>query len=128
MSRIRAAKEAFQNPEKMSVTLPIIKMTPDPEPEWWSFEATEEQKPITEVLYTRFREQYANLHQLLTENPQDAACINYGTDLLLNDENEPSDTVLYSMLWTAFYLGAGTGLEIYDTIMKGEKNDQSRQL
>lgn len=32
------------------------------------------------------------------------------------------------MLWIAFYLGAGTGLEIYDTIIKGGKNDQSRQL
>lgn len=86
-----------------------------------------------QILYARmlvnaFLEDYSNLTEKIKSHPQDDEVIRCGIELLKEEIQETEELSMYSMLWIAFYLGAGTGLEIYDTIMKGEKNDQSRQL
>ena len=86
---------------------------------------------LARMLVNAFLEDYSNLTEKIKSHPQDDEVIRCGIELLkeeIQETEELSMYAMYSVLWIAFYLGAGTGLEIYDTIMKGEKNDQSRQL
>ena len=83
---------------------------------------------LARMLVNAFLEDYSNLTEKIKSHPQDDEVIRCGIELLKEEIQDTEELTMYSTLWIAFYLGAGTGLEIYDTIMKGEKNDQSRQL
>lgn len=88
----------------------------------------ENSKEIIQMMYHQFCNDLDNLTEDLKKSPGEQERIEYGLELIKAEAESEETKSMYSMLWIAYYLGAGTGLEIYDTIMKGEKNDQSRQL
>lgn len=105
MNRVSAAKTAFQNPERVTVRIPVVNMTPD-KPRQMREDQSEEEKLFTRMIYNRF---IAAVDRQLEE--EELRCLDHGYRLIREQFSDKEAYMRYSMLWPLFYAGFGAGLD-----------------
>ena len=104
MNRLSAAKAAFQNPERMTISFPVVNMSPDmPRP--LTEDQTEAEKQTAQMIYQRFVEA---LEEMPEKNDR---AMDYGMKLISAQFPDKESLLRYSMLWPLFYVGYKEGLK-----------------
>ena len=104
MNRLSAAKAAFQNPEKITVSIPVVNMAPEA-PRPLCQDQTEEEKLAAQIIYKHFIDA---MEQMPLE--EDKRLLDYGIMLLQKQFPDKHTYLHYSMLWLLFHAGYNAGL------------------
>ena len=104
MNRLSAAKAAFQNPERMTISFPVVNMSPDmPMP--LNEDQTEAEKQTAQIIYQRFVEALEGMPE------NNDRITDYGIKLISAQFPDKQSFLHYSLLWPLFYAGYKEGLK-----------------